>query len=133
MSVIIGILSGIISGMGIGGGAILIPALILINGIDQKLAQGINLVYFLPTAIFALFVHIKNKNVILKTAIIIGICGALGAVAGSLIAMKLDNDLLRRLFGIFLGLIGIREIFIGIRMKKEKEKAPLPKGGCHRR
>ena len=120
MSVIIGILSGIISGMGIGGGAILIPALILLNGIDQKLAQGINLVYFLPTAIFSLIVHIKNKNVVFKTAIIIAICGAFGAVIGSLIAMKLDNSLLRRLFGIFLGLIGIREIFIGIKMKKKK-------------
>ncbi len=120
MSVIIGILSGIISGMGIGGGAILIPALILLNGIDQKLAQGINLVYFLPTAIFSLIVHIKNKNVVFKTAVIIALCGALGAVVGSLIAMKLDNSLLRRLFGIFLGLIGIREIFIGIKIKKKK-------------
>ncbi len=133
MSVIIGVLSGIISGMGIGGGAVLIPALILINGIEQKLAQGINLVYFLPTAIFALIVHIKNKNVILKTALIIAVCGATGAVLGSLIAMRLDSGLLRRLFGIFLGLIGVREIFIGIKMKKEKEKAPLPKEGCPRR
>ena len=118
MSIIIGFLSGIISGMGIGGGAILIPALILINGIEQKLAQGINLVYFLPTAIFALIVHIKNKNVVFKTALIIAICGALGAVAGSLIAMKIDNGVLRKMFGIFLGLIGIREILIGIKMKK---------------
>ena len=46
MSVVIGFLSGIISGMGIGGGAILIPALTLFYGIEQKLAQGINLVYF---------------------------------------------------------------------------------------
>ncbi len=118
MSIIIGILSGIISGMGIGGGAILIPALILINGIDQKLAQGINLVYFLPTAIFSLIVHIKNKNVVFKTAIIIAICGALGAIVGSLIAMRVDNEILKKMFGIFLGLIGVREIFIGIKMRK---------------
>lgn len=62
LTVIIGFLSGIISGMGIGGGAILIPALILTYGIEQKLAQGINLVYFLPTAVIALIVHIKKKT-----------------------------------------------------------------------
>lgn len=120
LSVIIGFLSGIISGMGIGGGAILIPALTMIYGIEQKLAQGINLVYFLPTAVFALIVHIKNKNVDIKTAAIIGACGIVGAIIGSLLAMKLGGDALRRMFGIFLGLIGIREIYKGIKMKAQK-------------
>lgn len=117
MSIIIGFLSGIISGMGIGGGAILIPALILTTGIEQKIAQGINLVYFLPTAVFALIIHIKNKNVIIKTALIIGICGVIGAVIGSIIAMNLNSELLRKMFGIFLGLIGIHEIYKGIKIR----------------
>ena len=117
MSIIIGFLSGIISGMGIGGGAILIPALILTSGIEQKLAQGINLVYFLPTAVFALIVHIKNKNVVIKTALVIGICGIVGAIIGSITAMNLNNELLRKMFGIFLGLIGIREVYKGIKTK----------------
>lgn len=118
MSIIIGFLSGIISGMGIGGGAILIPALILTSAIEQKLAQGINLVYFLPTAVFALIVHIKNKSVVINTALIIGTCGVLGAVIGSLTAMNLNNEQLRKMFGIFLGLIGIREVYKGFRTKK---------------
>ena len=118
MSIIIGFLSGIISGMGIGGGAILIPALILTSAIEQKLAQGINLVYFLPTAVFALIVHIKNKSVVINTALIIGICDVLGAVIGSITAMNLNNELLRKMFGIFLGLIGIREVYKGLRTKK---------------
>ncbi len=120
ISVIIGFLSGIISGMGIGGGTILIPALIMTYGIEQKLAQGINLVYFLPTAIFALFVHIKNKNVDIKTAAVIGGCGIIGAIIGSLLAMTLGGDMLRQMFGIFLGLIGIREIYKGIKTKAHK-------------
>ncbi len=118
ITILIGFLSGIISGMGIGGGAILIPALVLTSGIEQKLAQGINLVYFLPTAIFALIVHIKNKKVEIKTAIIIAVFGAVGAIIGSLVAMKLESELLRTLFGIFLLLIGGREIFLGISHKK---------------
>lgn len=115
LTAIIGFLSGIISGMGIGGGAILIPALILTYGIEQKLAQGINLVYFLPTAVIALIIHIKKKNADIKTAAIIGACGILGAVGGSLIAMHLSSRSLQRFFGVFLLFIGIREIYKGIK------------------
>lgn len=123
LGAIIGFLSGIISGMGIGGGAILIPALIMTQGIEQKLAQGINLVYFIPTAVIALIVHIKNKSVEIKTALIIGLCGIAGAIAGALIAMQMNNDLLRRLFGAFLLFIGLREIYMGITIKgSEKRK-----------
>ncbi len=118
LTILIGALSGIISGMGIGGGAILIPALTLIIGIDQKLAQGINLVYFLPTAVIALIIHIKNKNADLKTAVIIGICGIAGAIGGSLFAMRIGGDILRRMFGIFLLLIGLREVYKGIKSFK---------------
>lgn len=123
ISVLIGFFSGIVSGLGIGGGAILIPALIFTSGIDQKLAQGINLVYFLPTAVIALIIHIKNKNVDTAAAAVIGISGCLGAVLGSFIAMRLGNDLLRRMFGIFLLLIGIREILKGIRTKKSETRS----------
>ena len=106
-NIIVGFFSGIISGMGIGGGAILIPALILLQGIGQQVAQGINLLYFLPTAIVSLIVHIKNKNVELKTALTLGISGVLGAIGGSLLAVRMSGGLLGRLFGIFLFLIGV--------------------------
>lgn len=115
MNTLIGFCSGIISGMGIGGGAVLIPALVLICGTDPKVAQGINLVYFLPTAVFSLIIHIKNKNVEIKTAVIIGIFGIIGAVGGAFIALNLESSLLRKMFGIFLALIGAYEIFKGIK------------------
>ncbi len=107
LNVLIGFISGIISGMGIGGGAILIPALVLLRDVPQQTAQGINLVYFIPTAICALIVHIKKKNVEIKSALIMGGTGAIGAVAGSLIARGLEDNFLRRIFGIFLLFIGI--------------------------
>lgn len=121
ITVLLGFLSGIVSGMGIGGGAILIPALIMTSGIEQKLAQGINLVYFIPTAIFALIIHIKNKNVDIKSAIVIGVTGIAGAILGSYIALGIDNSLLRKMFGGFLALIGIREIFMGIKAKNKNK------------
>lgn len=112
ITIIAGLVSGIISGMGIGGGAILIPALLLISDISQKTAQGINLVYFIPTAVFALIIHLKNKSVEIKTALIIGCFGAFGVVLGFLIANSMDDMFLRRVFGIFLAFIGFYEIYI---------------------
>ena len=121
LNVIIGFASGIISGMGIGGGAVLIPALIMIEGISQHMAQGINLTYFIPTAIISLIVHIKNKNVEFKTAWIIGGCGVVGAIVGSMVAVSMNGDVLRKVFGAFLFGVGIYEILKGIKNHERKE------------
>ncbi|MBQ9737467.1 MAG: sulfite exporter TauE/SafE family protein [Clostridia bacterium] len=116
-NIIIGFFSGIISGMGIGGGAILIPALIITQKISQQTAQGINLTYFIPTAVAALIVHLKNKNIKVKTALLLGASGLPGAFLGATFASWLGDGLLRRMFGIFLMLVGIYEIFKGFRDK----------------
>lgn len=104
------LLSGIISGMGIGGGTILIPALIIIFNTEQHIAQSVNLLSFIPVATVALITHIKNKNVEIKLSIKLIILGIIGAIAGSMIAAKLPSSLLRKLFGIFLFFMGIYEI-----------------------
>ena len=74
---LIGFFAGIIGGMGMGGGTILIPALIMFVNIDPKIAQSINLLSSIPMAIFALIIHIKNKNVVLKLVIPIALFGVL--------------------------------------------------------
>jgi hypothetical protein len=111
----VGVLAGIISGMGIGGGTILIPALVLLFEIPQKSAQSINLIYFIPTAVVALITHIKNKQTdkaVIKPLIPSGI---LGAVIGAFIALNTDNTILRIMFGCFMAVIGIRELWIGFK------------------
>ncbi len=110
LCIFIGLVSGIISGMGIGGGVILIPALTMLLSLDQHSAQGVNLLYFLPTAVIVLITHVKNKSV--ETKILPGliIFGIIGAVAGSLLAIRLDSQILRKLFGAFLLLLGAAEI-----------------------
>lgn len=113
-----GLLSGIISGMGIGGGTILIPALTMLIGVNQHIAQGVNLLYFLPTAAVALFVHKKNNALALKLAIPIVLFGIGGAALGAFVALKLEASLLRRLFGIFLFFMGSYEIYKGFRKKR---------------
>ncbi|NJA69805.1 TSUP family transporter, partial [Clostridioides difficile] len=66
---LIGFFAGIIGGMGMGGGTILIPALVLLAGIDTKIAQSVNLLSSIPMTLIALAIHIKNKNVIFKLVI----------------------------------------------------------------
>ena len=116
--ILTGLFSGIISGMGIGGGTVLIPALTMFLGINQHIAQGVNLLFFIPTAVIALFVHKKNGNLEIKTAIPLMLWGLIGASGGSFLALNLKPELLRRIFGIFLFVMGGYEIFKGFKEKK---------------
>lgn len=108
---LVGFCSGIISGMGIGGGTILIPALLFFTDITQQQAQGVNLIYFVPTAITALITHQKKGNLDWKTARPLAVLGLAGAAAGAFLAVSLESELLRKIFGGFLFLMGLSEIF----------------------
>lgn len=119
MAAVAGFISGIISGMGIGGGAVLIPALLFFFDISQKQAQGINLLYFIPTAVFALIIHIKNKLINIKEAFSIGLFGILGAVPGAYFASATDDKILRKAFAVFLASVGVYEIYKGINALKK--------------
>jgi len=77
---ILGFFAGIIGGMGMGGGTILIPALILFAHIDPKIAQSVNLLSSIPMTIFALIIHIRSKNVVFSLVLPIAIFGVLGAI-----------------------------------------------------
>lgn len=116
MYVIIGFISGIVSGMGMGGGTILILLLSIFMNLDQHEAQAINLVFFIPTAISAILIGIKNKNIQWKLAIPIVIAGIIGAAISAKISTKMDVGLLRKLFGIFLLIIACYEIYSWYKM-----------------
>jgi len=118
--ILIGLAAGIISGMGIGGGAILLPALVIFVNPEQHVAQSVNLLFFIPTAIVALAIHIKHKNVDFKTGIPIMLFGLVGAILGSEIALAMDGEILRKIFGIFLLVMGLYELFVKSKIKKTK-------------
>lgn len=121
--IITGVLSGIVAGMGMGGGTILIPILTIFFDLKQQLAQGINLLAFLPCSIVSLIIHCKNKLVNFKVGIPIVICGVVSSVMGSLLAMSIESKLLKRLFGGFLLLIGVFQVVMAVKsIIKNKEK-----------
>ena len=121
--ILISLISGIVSGLGMGGGTILIFLLSNIIKIEQHTAQATNLIFFIPTSIVAIIVNLKNKNVNLKIAIIISLFGIIGAIIGSKIATNINVFILRKYFGIFLAIIAINEIYSIVKNhKKEYEK-----------
>ncbi len=118
LEIFIGILSGIISGTGMGGGTILIFLLMYVIGVDQHIAQATNLVFFIPTSIIAIIINLKNKNIALKSAVLVSVFGILGAIIGANISIKIDVNILRKCFGIFLAIIAIHEIYTIIKLYK---------------
>ena len=109
--ILMGLVSGIVSGTGMGGGTILIFLLTFIMGIEQHIAQATNLIFFIPTSIVAIIVNLKNKNIDMPSAIIISVFGILGAIVGANISINIDVKILKKCFGVFLAIIAINEIY----------------------
>lgn len=109
--VIIGIVSGMVAALGMGGGTILILLLGIFTSLEQHIIQGSNLIFFIPTSIVAIIMNIKNKTINYKNAFVIIISGIIGAVVGAKISFKIENQNLRKYFGIFLLGIAIFEIY----------------------
>ncbi len=119
--VVIGFVSGILGGMGMGGGTLLIPMLVWFMGFAQQQAQLLNLLSFVVMAVFALVVHFKNKLVDVKSGLFCGIAGVVTSVIFSLFVKKIEGGILKILFGIFLILIGIWQLITFIRKQKIKK------------
>ncbi len=109
--ILIGALSGIFSGIGMGGGTILIFLLTTFASLEQHIAQATNLIYFIPTAISAIIVNYKEKNIDIKLATFVSVFGIIGAIIGAKISVNTDVEKLKKLFGIFLVVIAMHEIY----------------------
>ena len=79
---------------------------------EQKAAQGVNLLYFLPCAACALIFHIKNRQIVWRAVRPAALAGSVCAVGGAMLAQNVDAELLRKLFGGFLVLVGLSEILL---------------------
>ena len=116
--ILIGIISGVFIGIGMGGGTILIFLLNAFAGLEQHVAQATNLVYFIPTALSAIIVNYRDENIDTKLARNVSICGIIGAVVGAIISVNMDVQNLRKYFGIFLAIIAVHEIYTLIKEYK---------------
>ncbi|MBR1975007.1 MAG: TSUP family transporter [Clostridia bacterium] len=99
---LLGFLGGIPAGMGMGGGTVTIPLLVLVGGVPQKIAQCANLFSFLPMSVGALKTHADNGLLQTKGMLWIILPALLASALGALVAASLPSELLRKGFGVFL-------------------------------
>ena len=119
IAAVVGLATGVLSGCGVGGGSLLILYLTAVVGMDQYAAGGVNLLYFLCCAPAALISHVRQKRVEWRAVLWCSITGVITSLIAAWFASQMDVALLRRLFGILLLYVGVRELFC----KSEKKKA----------
>ncbi len=124
--ILFGFLSGIIGGMGMGGGTLLVPLLSFLD-LEQKTIQAINLVSFVPMCCVALGFHAHNKLIKPKHIWWIVVPAVLAAVGGAFCAGIADNKILRLCFAVFLIAVGVWQLIVAIKFAvKNKRQSNLP-------
>jgi hypothetical protein len=106
---LIGLAAGLLAGLlGVGGGILMVPAMVLLLGFDQHVAQGTSLLVIIPAALTGSYTHYRNGHVVLREAMILAIGGIIGAAVGALFALSIPEDLLQRMFAGLLLVVGLR-------------------------
>lgn len=109
--VVIGVVTGILSGLlGIGGGVVMVPAMVLAMGVSQQTAQGTSLLVIVPTAVSGALTHYRHGLLRGRLPLWLGAMGMLAAAAGSLVALNLNPARLRQVFAVYLIFIGVRSV-----------------------
>ncbi|MBL7111816.1 MAG: sulfite exporter TauE/SafE family protein [Bacteroidales bacterium] len=110
--IIVGLFGGFIAGtLGVGGGIIIVPALVFILGLTQHQAQGTSLAMMLaPIGILAVANYYKSGYVNIKFAIILMLAFILGGYFGSLFAINLSDLWLKRIFGVLMMVVGVKMV-----------------------
>ncbi len=107
--VVLGLVTGLLaSTLGIGGGIIFVPSLVVFFGFAQHLAQGTSLAVIVPTAVVGAVLHSRRGRVDWRAALLIAAGGVAGGFLGAWAALAIDPDLLRRLFAVLLLVVAIR-------------------------
>lgn len=111
---LLGLLAGYFSGLvGIGGGVIIVPTLVLLFGFSQYVAQGTTLAILIPPiGILAVWKYYQNGYVDIKTAAVICVGFIIGGYLGSITAVNIPQVTLRKIFAAVLVILGIRMFFV---------------------
>jgi uncharacterized membrane protein YfcA len=111
--ILVGLAAGVLSGiLGIGGGLLIVPALVFLFGVTQKQAQGTSLaILLLPVGILAVWEYYQAGNIDFKMAGLVALGFVFGAYGGALIAGHVADDVLKKVFAVFLVLVAAKMFF----------------------
>lgn len=107
---LIGSVLGFLSGIGVGGGSLLMLWLTLILNMEHNVARNINLIFFVPSAVIASLFRWKQGNLDIPKLLPAIIGGCVSAAILSVVSRQLDMDVLKKLFGVLLLITGVREL-----------------------
>lgn len=110
LRLLVGTVLGFLTGLGIGGGSLLILWLTMAMEMEQSVARGINLLFFLPSAVIACLFHWKRGTLPLSRILPALLSGAIAAAVFTWIGTNMDVEILKKLFGVLLIATGLREI-----------------------
>lgn len=113
--ILTGVVSGIISGLGMGGGTILIIILTNILNYEQHIAQASNILFFIPTSLMAIWVHFKQNDIDKSLILKLAIPGVIGGIIGSYVSVIIEANNLKKFFGVFLLIVGTYEIITTVK------------------
>lgn len=124
--ILIGIAAGILSGLvGVGGGIIIVPALVYFVGFSQKTAQGTSLgLILLPVGILGVLQYYKQGHIDVKVVWILAAGFLIGGFLGSKIALSLSQETVKKIFAVLMIIIAIKMLFI------DKPKKEIPDAGA---
>ncbi len=112
----VGLVAGIAAGVaGIGGGVVMVPAMVFLLGFDQHTAEGTSLLAIVFSAVAGTRVHVGNSRVDLRQGLVLGVAGAVTAPAAAQLALSLDAARLQRLFGVLVVYAGARMAWRSLR------------------
>ncbi len=111
LDIVAGMLISILSGMGIGGGGLLVIYLIFVRNMPQAEAQGLNLIFFIVASFSALIYHFKKRKINFKLSVLLIVPGIVGAIMGSRTANIINPMIIRKIFGWLLILSGVSVVF----------------------
>ena len=110
--VVIGVATGTLAGLlGVGGGVIMIPAMVLLLGEMNVMAKGTSLAVIIPTSITGTIRNRKTANVDVKAAVVVGLSGVVSAVAGGSLAANMSESLSNALFATLLLVVAVQMIY----------------------
>jgi uncharacterized membrane protein YfcA len=128
--VVIGLITGIVSGMlGVGGGIVMVPAMVLILHMPQSYSQGVSLLVIVPTSIVGAYTHLKKDNVVTGLVPWIAVASIVTGVIGSMLALGPLKGVLTQVFAVFLLLVSIQLTFTAWRQAPTKKGAPASQEG----
>ena len=106
---LVGLLSGTLAGLlGVGGGVVMVPAMIILFGVPAAVAKGTSLAVIVPTSVVATQRNLRNRNADLRTAAIVGVAGIASAYAASQISVGLDERVSNAMFAALLAFVAVR-------------------------